>query len=422
MVRVLSKEELLSFTPGAMALSTSGGGVRPKEETVEKMIDDAFDQGKKFRLASVNEIPDDELVLSGIGTGGGITMDLRLRWQGHPGYFAASGGTLRTGFDRQTFIHDQIKWHDKTFAPLNSWSELPGPEWGNAGLKRLKELIGDRKIYSSLEGEIMQMGMRSLITYPDKGWPIIDATSCGHRAVPECSINTLNLNDVPVCPAVITTAWGDMLVLERTLSWQRAEELIEGIATYSGGQASGPLAVEGKAMKKAILPGAISFTINIGKAIRKAVATGDDPIDAMVKASDGWAYRVFTGKVVTHLFEERLSFIWGYAILKGTGEWEGHQMKIWYKNENHISWLDEKPWITSPDGLNVIDPKTGWGLSHAWTSEWEYGREVAVVGVKAEPLWRTEKGLRLFGPKHFDFDIPYRPMEEILDYRKSLPH
>jgi DUF917 family protein len=417
MVRVLSREELLSYTPGAMALSTSGGGVRPLEENIEKMIDNSLDQGKKFTLASIEEIPDDELILSGIGTGGGISMELRLRWMGHPGYFAANGGTLRTGMDNRAFVNDQIKWNAKTFAPLNSWSELPGADWGDVGERRLKELIGDRRIYSSLEGEIMQMGMRKLLMYPDKGWPIIDATACGHRAVPECSINTLNLNDIPVCPAVITTAWGDMLVLEKTLSWQRAEELIEGIATYSGGQAGGPLAVEGKVLKKAVIPGAISFTIKIGKAIRKAVASRDDPIEAMVEASDGWANKIFTGKIVAHLFEERLSFIWGYAILKGTGEWEGQQMKIWYKNENHISWLNEKPWITSPDGLNVIDPKTGWGLSHAWASEWEYGREVAVVGVRAEPIWRTEKGLQLLGPKHFGYDIPYEPMEKSLSLK-----
>ncbi len=415
MAKLLSRDDLLSFTPGAMALSTGGGGVRPLEERVEKMVDDSLEQGKKFRLVSVEEIPDDEIVLSGLGTGGGIRVEQKLRWMNQPGFFSASGGVLRTGFDGRAFIQDQIKLKDRTFAPLNSWSELPGPEWGDASLRRLKELIGDRKIFSSLEGEIMQMAIHRLLTYPDKGWPIIDATGCGHRAVPECNINSLNIHDVPVCPAVITTAWGDMLVLEKTLSWQRAEEIIEGISTYSGGNCGGPLAVEGKAMKEAAIPGAISFTINIGKTIRRAVESGDDPVEAMVEASEGWAYRVFTGKIAAFLFEEKYGFIWGHSIIKGTDEWEGHHLRIWYKNENHISWLDEKPWITSPDGLNVIDPKTGWGLANFWPAEWEHGREVAVVGVRAEPIWRTEKGLRLLGPKHFDFDIPYTPMEETID-------
>jgi len=62
----------------------------------------------------------------------------------------------------------------------------------------------------------------------------------------------------------------------------------------------------------------------------------------------------------------------------------------------------------------VIDPETGWGLANSWPAEWEYGRKVVVVGVRAEDMWRTEKGLKLLGPKHFDFDIPYRPMEEII--------
>lgn len=414
MARNLSREDLMSFTIGAMALSTGGGGVRPLEERIEKMVENALNQGKKFSLVTVDEIPDDELVLSSLGTGGSLRVEQKLRWMNQPGFFAASGGVLRTGFDGGKYIRDQIMLKDKTFAPLNSWSELPGPDWRDAGLKRLMELIGNRKIFSQLQGEIMQMALPGLLSYPDRKWPIIDATGCGHRAVPECSISTLYIHDVPICPAVITTSWGDMLVLEKTLSWQRAEEIIEGISTFSGGTCGGPFAVEGNVIKKALIPGAISFTIKIGKAIRKAVDSGDNPIEAMIEASDGLAYKVFEGKVNALLFEEKYSFIWGYSLINGTGDWEGQHMKIWFKNENHISWLDEKPWITSPDGLNVIDPKTGWGLSNYWTSEWEHGRDVAVIGVRAEDIWRTEKGLKLLGPKHFDYDIPYRPIEKII--------
>ena len=42
MGRILSREELLGFTPGAMALSTGGGGVRLLEENVEKLTEDNF--------------------------------------------------------------------------------------------------------------------------------------------------------------------------------------------------------------------------------------------------------------------------------------------------------------------------------------------------------------------------------------------
>lgn len=414
MARILSREELLSFTRGAQALAAGGGGVRPLEEDIEKMVDEALAQGKEFKLITLEEIPDDAVVLSGILTGGDTRMEQKLRWMNQPGLLAASGGVLRTGFNSMTFIHDQIRLKDKTFAPLNSWSELPGPEWADAGLERLNELIGEKKVFSSLIGEINQMQIRSIIGYPDKGWPIIDATASGHRAVPESSITSLNIHDVPLCPVVITTNWGDLLVLEKTLSWQRAEEIVEGISTYSGGNAGGPLAVEGKVMKKVAIPGGISFTIKIGKAMARAVESGDDPIEAMINASDGWAYKVFEGEITALLLEPKYGFLYGYSLLKGAGDWAGHHLKIWFKNENHITWLDEKPYITSPDGINIIDPETGWGLANSWPAEWEYGRKVVVVGVRAEDIWRTEKGLRLLGPKHFDSDIPYRPIEEII--------
>jgi len=414
MAKILSREDLLSFTMGAMALATGGGGTRPLDEDVEKIVDKTLAQGKEFKLISLEEIPDDSIIFSQLGTGGGITTEQRLRWMNSPGCFAASGGPLRLGFDRMTFIHDQIKLKDKTFAPLNSWSELPGPDWADASFKRLTQLIGNKEIFSYLISEINQMLIRTLVGYADKGWPIIDSTACGHRAVPECTISSLNIHDVPICPAVITTFWGDLLVLEKTLSWQRADEILEGISTYSGGNAGGPMAIEGKLVKKSAIPGAISFTIRIGRAIKRAVESGDDPIEAMINAATGWAYKAFEGEITAIMFEQRLGFIWGYSLLKGTGVWKGHHLKIWFKNENHISWLDEKPYITSPDGINVIDPETGWGLANFWPAEWEHGRKVVVVGVKSEDIWRTEKGLKLLGPKHFDFDIPYKPIEEIV--------
>lgn len=281
-------------------------------------------------------------------------------------------------------------------------------------MKRLKELIGGKEIFSSLLAEIMGMTIRMLVGYANKGWPIIDAAGCGHRAVPECSISSLNIHDVPVSPAVITTTWGDLLVLEKTLNWQRTEEILDGISTYSSGYAGGLMAIDGKLVKEAALPGTISFTIQIGKAIRSALASGSDPIEAMINASDDSAYRAFEGEITAHMLDQKYGFIRGYSLIKGTGLWEGHHLRIWYKNENHISWLDEQPYITSPDGINVIDPETGWGLANFWPAEWEHGRKVAVVGVKSEDIWRTEKGLQLLGPKHFDFDMPYKPIEQVV--------
>jgi len=34
--------------------------------------------------------------------------------------------------------------------------------------------------------------------------------------------------------------------------------------------------------------------------------------------------------------------------------------------------------------------------------------------MKAAKPWRTKRGLRIFSPKHFGFDIKYRPIEDIV--------
>jgi len=38
-----------------------------------------------------------------------------------------------------------------------------------------------------------------------------------------------------------------------------------------------------------------------------------------------------------------------------SGDFEGHKFAIWYKNENHIVWIDDKPFVTSPDIIALVD-------------------------------------------------------------------
>ena len=47
------------------------------------------------------------------------------------------------------------------------------------------------------------------------------------------------------------------------------------------------------------------------------------------------------------------------ARIKGTGKYAGQTLKIWFKNENQISWIDEKSYVTCPDPFTVVDRETG---------------------------------------------------------------
>lgn len=86
-------------------------------------------------------------------------------------------------------------------------------------------------------------------------------------------------------------------------------------------------------------------------------------------------------------------------------------MKIWFKNENHISWKDGKPFVTSPDMLIVVDGKTGEPYTNTKIAE---GQDVAVICLKAVERFRSPRGIDILGPGHFGFKINYTPVERIL--------
>ena len=418
-MKILAKEDVLDYQMGASVLCTGGGGIPPTLEAVGKMVDRVLGEGHKLKFIGLEEVPDDEIVFSACGTGGHIRAEMKEKWARFPNYRLTRD--FRYPVDRTARIRTMIMQADREWCPLNTWSKLPGPEYterkpfSRAIVKKLTEITG-RDPYSYIQFEVASGFAGLLCGLAKEGKPYIDATNAGHRAAPEISQNGLNLANVPCTPAVLGTLLGDLIVIEETLCFQRMEEIIEGISTYSGGVCPGLHAVKGSDLKKAAFSGVASLTMKVGKAIRGALKAGKSPVDAMVKALGSIGFKLFEGELFDHWMEGKYSFRWGVTKIIGTGPYEGHDMKIWYKNENHISWLDGKPYVTSPDGVNVIDVETGYGLNNGWPGEWEPGRKVAVVGVKAEERWETPMGLKLFGPQHFRFDIQHKTIDQI--YKK----
>ena len=163
-------------------------------------------------------------------------------------------------------------------------------------------------------------------------------------------------------------------------------------------------------IKKGTVNGTVSLAMKVGKAILDARDKRDDPVAAILKAANG--YKLFEGKIGGCTREGMGAFVWGNAYIKGTGEWSGHTLRLWYKNENQITWIDEKPFVTCPDPFTFVDSKTGEGMSNFRAEQWENDRDVTLWGMKSAELWRTERGLKIYNPKHFGFDIECIPIEK----------
>lgn len=350
----------------------------------------------KPELIDPMDLTDEGPILVPIGIGGGITREDRERY----------GPPIRS----ELYMDIAFREMDRVF-PLLEGAERP-KDWRAAPIERLKEVKGEKEYVAYLAGEIGPGIYRQALSGARDGVPVVDADIAGQRAVPELCYTSFNVKQLPATPVVIMTIWGDMLVFEKTLSWQRLEDITRAIALVSGGFNMTVMSVKGKDIKESSVHESYSKAIDVGKAIQDARESGDDPIDNIVEATDG--YKIFEGEIVAHTTEGKFAFTWGNTWIKGTGDFDGKLFRLWYKNENQISWIDDEPYVTCPDPFTVIDRDTGDGLSNFRAESWTIGRKVSVVGVKAVDIWRTERGLQIYNPRHFGFNIKYRPIEEII--------
>ena len=388
--KTLRKEELWCSVIGGAALATGGGGAAMSREQFDAQIDPLVEKGVKFQIVPPSGIPKGELVFVRAGVGGCIYRTMQERCL------------------RSFGVADWIKEMDKVF-PLPKWAEVPDDSWAAAPYRRLVELKGKEPV-GYMPFEIGPNVAFEIVRAAVDGKPLIDADNAGYRAVPELSLATLNVVHAPVAPLVVSTSWGDLMVFEKFLSWQRAEDLVRHIAITSGGGCSGMLCFSDDWIKKGTVNGTPSLAMKVGKAILDARERGDDPIAAILKATGG--FKLFEGKIGGYTRESLGAFVWGNAWIKGAGDCVGKTLRLWYKNENQITWIDEKPYVTCPDPFTVVDTKTGEGLSNFRPEAWVNGKEVTLWGMKCADLWRTERGLRIYNPKHFGFDIPYTPIEQ----------
>ncbi len=416
-MRILTKEDLQNYTIGSTILSTGGGGVAPSLERVGKMVDNVHDAGKKLKILELGEVPDDAIIFSHVGTGGGVRSEMKEKW-----FFWSRARRQRDpkySMDRAKVMREIIKHADREWCPLNTWSKLP--EQDNSigtgtekGEKRLAELAGGDPL-TELHFEVSPGFARLVCKHAMVDRPYIDATAAGSRAAPEIGQNCFNLGNVKPTPAVFGTTMGDLIVVEDVLCFQRLEEILEGISTYSGASTRGIHQVSVQDMKKYAFPGVESLVMKVGKQVREASKKGKSTVDATLNALGNRGFKLFEGQIMNYWQDDKYGFIWGMAKILGTGDYEGHDLKIWYKNENHVTWLDGKPWVTSPDCINVVDPETGWGLANFWPAEWETGRPVTVLGVEIEQEWETPMGLKIFGPQHFRWDIEHVPIRQLVE-------
>ena len=95
-------------------------------------------------------------------------------------------------------------------------------------------------------------------------------------------------------------------------------------------------------------------------------------------------------------WEDLDGYMYGTIHIKESGKNAGQYMKIWFKNENHVTWLDGNPWVCSPDLITIVDRQSGERKTNTIITRDD---EIAVPGMKGLSCFRTEWALKhAFGP------------------------
>jgi hypothetical protein len=347
---------------GTTILGTGGGG---SPQTGRKILESDLQAGKKLRVASFDEIPDDALVVSPYHVGS-IAPNLK----------AMKKTVISEPFSvAMQLIERQLK---RTVAATVA-SELGG---GNTAA--------------------------ALHVAAQLNIPILDGDLMG-RAGPELHQSTAHIFNVPVSPSAIVCESGNVILVEKYADIDDYEALARYVSVLAGAHA----AVIDTPMTKrvtmnTVVNGTITKAMTVGRIIREANATGKDPVEAAKDALKGWL--LFRGAVAKYEWRNEKGFLFGDATLRGIGESQGHDLRSWIQNEHIFAWKDGKPVVMPPDLIMFVDHK-GYGITN---DNLKVGLEISVLAAKAPEVWRSENGLKLFGPRHFGLDYDYTPVEALI--------
>lgn len=369
-----TKQECEDLVRGLCFMGAGGGG-RPRRGL--KLLLDQLEAGREIAWVEMDSLPDEAWTATVAGMGGR----------------AGAGGT------------------EEELAELGCVEEKYDPlGLMVAAVQALQDSAGV-EVEAIVPGEIGAGNVPAPIAAAlELGLPVVDGDYAGGRAIPELPMTIPEICGVPICPLSLVTRWGDVMILKDTVSTAMADRIgrMINLASYGGIGISWYL-LQIKDVKEVLAAGTLTKALQVGQVIREAREKGSDPVAEAAKAVDGWL--LFEGEVTATEITDEESFAFGLGAhkLKGLGGHEGHTFKIWYKNEYHVSWRDDKPFVTSPDSLIMVDLKTG---EPATSYDFLVGDQVAIIGRKAHEVHRTKGGIEALGPRHFGFDLDYVPIEQ----------
>ena len=252
-----------------------------------------------------------------------------------------------------------------------------------------------------------------LVTGAKLGLPVVDADGMG-RAFPELQMVTFSVYGVACSPMTISNEHNECVIVEARNN-HSAEWLARTVCTRMGGLATIALySMSGADLKRSAVRKTISLALEIGRTIRTAREASSDVFEALrdyLGTTEYYTHSriIFDGKIVDLRRETTRGWAIGHCTIEGFGA-GASTMEITFKNENLVARVDGRVRAIVPDLICVLDRETAEPIT---TEGLRYGQRVKVMGVSVPAIMRTPEALAIFGPKCFQIDEPFQPIETL---------
>lgn len=356
----LTRDDIERISIGAGILGTGGGG-NPYRGKVRTTLE--LDAGRTVEIVSLDELPDDALVMPIGGMG----------------------------------------------APTVGLEKLTRGDEGSRLVRMMEEHLGV-KIAATIPIEVGgSNSFAPIIAAAQLGLPTVDADGMG-RAFPEWSMISFYFDGVAPSPIIMTDALDRKVVLEHAGTPRQLERIARAMCVQMGGSAyiaDRPLTV--KRLREVAIPNTLRFAHRIGDAVMAANSKGSSPIEAICGVSDGTV--LFSGKItdVDRRFERGYNF--GRVQMVGSDAYQGQEASIDLQNEFLVFRIGDQVKAIVPDLITMVDSERGLPIT---TEVIRYGLRVTLIGIPAPEQLTTPQALEAVGPAAFGYNLPFTPLKTLL--------
>jgi len=370
---------------------------------------------KEYRVIDKGAIQEITLGASILATGGGGDPEIGLLWT----YKVLAEGKDIIMVD-PAWVPDDIQVASPAClgAALVLTEKPPSGRVLNLAMRRLERYLG-RPIQATIPIECG--GVNSPVAYAaagELGVPVIDVDGM-NRAFPELQMTSWVTHGVHASPTVSVDDRGNVTVIDTGEDDMLAENLARRAAmAYGGISWIATYPMTGREVKSSSIVYSQSIAWAVGRAVMRARREHLDPIEELLgslrRERGVKGFQVFKGKIVDIRrefgSETTKGFTLGKVIMEGIDHYRGQKAELDFQNEWLILRVDGEVRCLPPDLIAILDSETGEPIR---TDIMKYGYRGTIVLIPAHERMRTERGIELFGPRHFGYELDYVPVEEL---------